>query len=115
MAHDLHLHATDTEKNKDGASAGLALVLAGVSAYTQRPLRAHLAATGEITIMGEVKPIGGVHEKVVAAHLAGIRTILLPRRNLREGRDLPDEVAAKMELIFVDTVAEAIEKALLKG
>lgn len=111
---DLHLHFTDTEFGKDGPSSGLALVLAGISAYTQRPLKANLAATGEITIMGEVKPVGGIHEKVVAAHLVGIRTVLLPRRNLREGRDLPDEVAAKMELIYVDSVAEAIEKALVK-
>jgi len=112
---DLHLHFTDTEFGKDGPSSGLALVLAGISAYTQRPLKANLAATGEITIMGEIKPVGGIHEKVVAAHLVGIRTVLLPRRNLREGRDLPDEVAAKMELIYVDSVAEAIEKALVKG
>jgi ATP-dependent Lon protease len=112
---DLHLHFTDTEFGKDGPSSGLALVLAGISAYTQRSLKANLAATGEITIMGEVKPVGGIHEKVVAAHLVGIRTVLLPRRNLREGRDLPDEVASKVELVFVDSVAEAIERALVKG
>jgi ATP-dependent Lon protease len=115
MAHDLHLHATDTEKAKDGASAGLALVLAGVSAYTQLPLRPALAATGEITIMGDVKPIGGLREKVIAAHLAGLKTVILPRLNLRDGRDLPVEVAAKMQLIYVDSVQEAIEKALVKG
>ena len=112
MAHDLHLHATDTEKAKDGASAGLALVLAGVSAYTKRALKPRLAATGEITIMGEVKPIGGVREKVIAAHLQGIRTILLPRLNLRDGRDLPDEVAGRVQVIFVDSVSDAIEKAM---
>jgi ATP-dependent Lon protease len=112
---DLHLHFTDTEFGKDGPSSGLALVLAGVSAYTQLPLRPWLAATGEITILGEVKPVGGIHEKVVAAHLQGIRTVLLPRRNLREGRDLPHEVADRIELIYVDGVAEAIERALVKG
>lgn len=113
--HDLHLHFTDTEFGKDGPSSGLALVLAGVSAYTQTPLRPRLAATGEITIYGEVKPVGGIHEKVVAAHLAGVRTVLMPRRNLREGRELPETVAARMEIIYVDSVAEAIEKALAKG
>jgi ATP-dependent Lon protease len=112
--HDLHLHFTDTEMGKDGPSSGLALVLAGVSAYTQQALMPRLAATGEITIYGEVKPVGGIYEKIVAAHLAGIRTVLLPRRNLREGRDLPDEVAARMELIYVDSVAEAIGKAIKK-
>jgi ATP-dependent Lon protease len=91
----------------------LALVLAGLSAYQQRPLRAGLAATGEITIHGEVKPVGGIHEKIVAARLAGFRTVLMPRRNIKEARELPAEVASKMEIIFVDTVAEAVAKALV--
>lgn len=112
-SYDLHLHFTDTEVGKDGPSSGLALVLAGVSAYQQRALRAGLAATGEITIHGEVKPVGGIHEKIVAAHLAGFRTVLMPRRNLKEARELPTEVASKMELVFVDTVAEAIAKAMV--
>jgi len=112
---DLHLHFTDTEFGKDGPSSGLALVLAGVSAYTNRALRPRLAATGEITIYGEVKPVGGIYEKIVAAHLAGVRTVFLPRRNLRDGRDLPDEVAAEVELIYVDSVAEAIGKAMHSG
>lgn len=111
-AYDLHLHFTDTEIGKDGPSSGLALVLAGVSAYQQRPLRAGLAATGEITIHGDVKPVGGIHEKIVAAHLAGFRTVLLPRRNLREVRALPQEVAATLELVLVDSVGEAIAKAV---
>jgi ATP-dependent Lon protease len=112
-SYDLHLHFTDTEVGKDGPSSGLALVLAGISAYQQRPLRAQLAATGEITIHGEVKPVGGIHEKIVAAHLAGFRTVLMPRRNLKDARELPGEVASKMEIVFVDTVAEAIAKALV--
>ncbi len=115
MRHDLHMHFTDTEFGKDGPSSGLALVLAAVSAYTQKALKPHLAATGEITIHGEIKPVGGIHEKMVAAHLAGIRTVLMPRRNLRDGRELPDEVASRLELIYVDSVAEAIDKALVKG
>ncbi|MGH7488845.1 MAG: lipid II flippase MurJ, partial [bacterium] len=69
-----------------------ALVLAGVLADQQRPVRAGLAATGEITIHGEIKPVGGIHEKIVAAHLAGFRTVLMPRRNLKEARALPLEV-----------------------
>lgn len=112
-SYDLHLHFTDTEIGKDGPSSGLALVLAGVSAYQQRALRAGLAATGEITIHGEVKPVGGIHEKIVAAHLAGFRTVLMPRRNVKEARELPTEVASKMELVFVDSVAEAIAKAMV--
>jgi ATP-dependent Lon protease len=112
-AYDLHLHFTDTEVGKDGPSSGLALVLAGISAYQQKPLRAGLAATGEITIHGEVKPVGGIHEKIVAAHLAGFRTVLMPRRNIKEARELPSEVASKMEIVFVDSVAEAIAKAMV--
>ena len=112
-SYDLHLHFTDTEVGKDGPSSGLALVLAGVSAYQQRPLRARLAATGEITIHGEVKPVGGIHEKLVAAHLAGFRTILMPRRNVKDARELPAEVASKLEIVLVDSVTEAIGKALL--
>jgi ATP-dependent Lon protease len=112
-SYDLHLHFTDTEVGKEGPSSGLALVLAGVSAYQQRPIRAALAATGEITIHGDVKPVGGIHEKIVAAHLAGFRTVLLPRKNVKDARELPAEVASKMELVFVDTVAEAIAKALV--
>ncbi len=112
-SYDLHLHFTDTEVGKDGPSSGLALVLAGISAYQQRPVRAGLAATGEITIHGDVKPVGGIHEKIVAAHLAGFRTVLMPRRNLKEARELPPEVASKMEIGFVDSVAEAIDRALV--
>jgi ATP-dependent Lon protease len=111
-ARDLHLHFADTEIAKEGPSAGLALLLAAVSAFAERPLRARLAATGEITIHGEVRPVGGVHEKLVAARLAGIRTVLLPRRNLRELRELWPEVAAHLEVILVDSVDDAVAAAL---
>jgi tetratricopeptide (TPR) repeat protein len=111
---DLHIHfAEHAEDPKDGASAGVAFLLVAVSAYTGRPIRGGLGATGEITIHGEVKPIGGLREKATAAHLAGLTTIIAPRRNLREGRELPPEIADKLEIIYVDNVAEAIDKALL--
>lgn len=113
--YDLHMHFTETQIKTEGASAGLAMVLAGISAYTQRPLRARLAATGEITIHGEVKPIGGLHEKLVSALHGGVRTVLLPRRNLREAREVPEEVRNAIELIYVDTVAEAVPRALLSA
>ena len=112
---DLHIHVVgNPEIKRDGGSAGLAFVLASISAYTGRPVREKLAASGVITISGEVQPVGGIHEKVVAAHLIGIRTVVLPKRNLRAARDLPEEVADQMEIIYVETVAEAIDKALLK-
>lgn len=112
---DLHLHFTDTHIGKDGPSAGLALLLAGVSAFTQRPLKPKLAATGELTLHGVVMAVGGIHEKLVAAHLAGVKTVLLPKQNLKEARALPDEVTRELELIFVESVAEAIKLALAGG
>jgi ATP-dependent Lon protease len=109
---DLHLHFTDTAIGKDGPSAGLALLLAGVSAFTQKALKPALAATGELTLHGQVMPVGGIHEKLVAAHLAGVKTVLLPKQNLKDARALPDEVTRALTLIFVDTVADAIAQAL---
>lgn len=112
---DLHLHFTDTAIGKDGPSAGLALLLAGVSAFTQKPLKPKLAATGELTLHGVVMAVGGIHEKLVAAHLAGFKTVLLPKQNLKEARALPDEVLRELELVYVESVAEAITKALAGG
>lgn len=109
---DLHLHFTDTAFGKDGPSAGLALVLAGVSAYTKKPLRTRLAATGEVTLHGQIQKVGGIHEKLIAAHLAGLTTIILPRGNTRDARALPPGVLAALTLIHVDSVADAIARAL---
>jgi ATP-dependent Lon protease len=105
--YDLHVHYTDTEVSKDGLSSGLALSLAGLSAYTQRPLPARLAVTGEVTLSGEVRMVGGVHEKLVAAYLEGMRVVIHPRRNLRDVSELPPEVAGRLRLIAVDTLDEA--------
>ena len=111
---DLHLHFTDTELAKDGPSAGLALALAGFSAYTGRPLRPRLAASGEITLQGAIRPVGGLHEKLVAACLYGIRTVLLPRKNLFEARELPPEVTRRVAVFYVDSLSEALEAAMLE-
>ncbi|MFL5320373.1 MAG: S16 family serine protease, partial [Myxococcaceae bacterium] len=111
--HDLHLHFEDSEFTKEGPSAGLALVLVGISAYTGRPLKGALAASGEISLHGDVRAVGGIHEKMVAAKLFGIKTVLVPRRNLRDVRELPSEVRDAIEFIHVDTVGEALQKILL--
>lgn len=110
--HDLHLHFEDSEFTKEGPSAGLALVLVGISAYTGRTLKGALAASGEISLHGEVRQVGGIHEKMVAAKLYGIKTVLVPRRNLRDVRELPQEVRDAIEFIHVDTVSEALQKVL---
>ena len=109
---DLHLHFTDVEIGKDGASAGLALALAGASAFLGRPFRARLGATGMITLHGDVHRVDGIHEKVVAAYLHGLTRVLLPRGNVRDAQQLPAEVKERMELVHVDTVADALATAL---
>ena len=112
---DLHLHFIDTEHPKDGPSAGLALALAGISAYTRRALKPRLAATGEITLQGGVRPVGGLHEKLLAARLAGVETVIVPRKNLFDLRELSREVLDKVSLVYVDSLPEALEHALLPG
>jgi ATP-dependent Lon protease len=102
----------DTEIAKDGPSAGIALWLAGVSAIAGRPLRGRLAATGELTLHGEVRPVGGLHEKLVAARLAGVSRVVAPRANRRELEALPAEVTRVVEIVQVDDVAGALEAAL---
>jgi ATP-dependent Lon protease len=108
---DLHFHYADTELSKQGLSSGLGLVLAGLSAYLQKPLPSRLAATGEIALDGEVKSVAGIHEKLVAAALAGVKTVLLPRRNLQHVRALQAEVPRRVQIVPVDTIAEAAAAA----
>ncbi len=112
---DLHFHFKDTELGKDGPSSGLALFLAGVSALAGRPLREQLAATGEVTLHGELRPVGGIREKLVAAALADVRLVLAPRRNLRELRELPEAVGRRVRVQLVDTIDDALALALVGG
>ncbi len=109
---DLHLHFVDTANEKDGPSAGLALALAGISALTGRPLRPRLAATGELTPHGAVRPVGGLHEKLVAAYLADVEAVIVPRNNLFDVRTLPGEVVGRLEIVYVDALTEALARAL---
>jgi len=111
-ARDLHLHFVDTELAKDGPSAGLALALAAASALSDRQVPPRLAATGELTLMGEVRAVGGIHEKLVAAALARFSTVLVPRRNLAEVRALPRSVHERLRILPVDTLFEAARTAL---
>jgi len=109
---DLHLNFTDAEAQKDGGSAGMALALAGTSAFLHKPLRRRLGATGAITLHGDVQRVDGIHEKLVASYLAGLTRVLLPRGNLRDAQHLPAEVRERVELVHVDTVADALGAAL---
>jgi ATP-dependent Lon protease len=98
---------------KDGPSAGVTMCTAIVSALTGRPVRKDVAMTGEITLRGRVLPIGGVKEKMLAAHRAGITTFILPRKNRKDLVDVPDEVKREMEVIPVEHIEEVLTAALL--
>jgi ATP-dependent Lon protease len=109
----IHLHVPAGAIPKDGPSAGVTMLTALASLATGRPVRSDLAMTGELTLRGKVLPIGGVKEKVLAAHRAGIRTLLLPRQNERDfEEDVPPELHDELEVIFVATAEEVLQHAL---
>lgn len=109
---DIHIHVPAGAIKKDGPSAGVALYTALVSLLTERKVRADIAMTGEISLRGQVLPIGGVKEKTLAAHQAGIKTVMLPERNRRDEEDIPDNVREALDIQYISEVAEAIDPAL---
>jgi ATP-dependent Lon protease len=109
---DLHLHIPAGAIPKDGPSAGVAMFIALVSLFTDRPVRHDVAMTGEISLRGLVLPVGGIKEKVLAAQRAGLRTVLLPERNLKDLREVPDSARAGMEFVGLASVDDAIRAAL---
>jgi len=109
---DLHIHVPAGATPKDGPSAGVAMFLALISLLSNKPVRADVAMTGEISLRGLVLPIGGVKEKTLAALRAGIRTVMLPRRNEKDLEDVPAEARAKLEFVFLDRVEDAIRTAI---
>lgn len=113
--HDIHVHVPAGAQPKDGPSAGVTIAVALASLATNRPVRYDVGMTGEVTLRGKLLPIGGVKEKVLAAHRAGMKTVLLPQRNEVDLEDVPDEVRETMTFIFADTIADAIQVALEDG
>ncbi len=109
---DLHIHVPAGAIPKDGPSAGVAMFIALASLFTDRPVRHDVAMTGEISLRGLVLPVGGIKEKVLAAQRAGLRTVLLPARNMKDLRDVPAGARAEMQFIALDTVDDAIRGAL---
>src|SRR3954451_3840515 len=109
---DLHLHVPAGAVSKDGPSAGVAMTTAMVSLFTGRRVRGDVAMTGEITLRGSVLPVGGIKEKVLAAHRAGIKRVLLPDRNRKDLVDIPETVRKDLELTFVKRIQEALELRL---
>jgi ATP-dependent Lon protease len=110
--HAIHIHVPGGAVPKDGPSAGITMATALASAATGRLVRDDVAMTGEITLRGRVLPIGGIKEKALGAHRAGIRTIILPRRNMDDLDDLPPEVFGELTFVPVDTLDEVLATAL---
>ena len=110
--HDIHVHVPEGATPKDGPSAGIAMTTALVSAITKIPVRCDVAMTGEITLRGEVLPIGGLKEKLLAAHRGGIKTVLIPHENVKDLADIPDNIKGKLEICPVKWIDEVFDLAL---
>lgn len=110
---DLHIHVPEGAVPKDGPSAGVTIATAIASAITRRPIRKDIAMTGEITLRGRVLPVGGIKEKVLAAHRAGVHTVILPKENEKDLEDIPKDVRHEMEFHFVMHADEVLKMALL--
>jgi len=109
---DIHIHVPEGATPKDGPSAGVGMTLALVSVFTGIPVRADVAMTGEITLRGEVLPIGGLKEKLLAAHRGGIKTVLIPEQNVKDLAEIPDNVKNKLEIVPVRWIDKVLEVAL---
>jgi len=111
---DIHIHVPEGATPKDGPSAGVAMVTSIVSVLTQIPVRRDIAMTGEITLRGRILPIGGLKEKLLAAHRAGVRMVLIPHDNEKDLAEIPDNVKKDLEVVPVSTIDEVLKHALTK-
>jgi ATP-dependent Lon protease len=109
---DIHIHLPEGATPKDGPSAGIGICTAMVSALTGIPVRADVAMTGEITLRGEVLVIGGLKEKLLAAHRGQIKTVLIPEENVKDLAEIPDNIKGKLDIKPVKWIDEVLELAL---
>lgn len=109
---DIHLHVPTGSQPKDGPSAGVTMATALVSLISGRSVKPDIGMTGEITLRGQVLPVGGIKEKTLAAHRSGLKTVILPKRNEADLEDLPEEVRKDLKFVFVDTIDQVIDAAL---
>ena len=112
--YDLHVHIPEGAVPKDGPSAGVTMCTAVISTLTNTPVRRDVAMTGEITLRGKVLPVGGIREKVLAAHRAGIKKVLLPKENEPDIAEIPAAVRKQMEFVLISDVSQALDEALVK-
>jgi len=112
--HDIHIHIPAGAIPKDGPSAGVTMLTALTSLFTNKPIRKDLAMTGEITLRGQVLPVGGIKEKVLAAHRAGIKTIIMPKWNEKDLEEIPKKIQKDIQFHFVEKMMDVIRLALEK-
>ena len=111
---DIHIHIPEGATPKDGPSAGVTMCTSMVSALTGIPVRKDLAMTGEITLRGNVLPVGGIKEKMIAAHRAGVKVVLLPEENIKDLNELPSNVRNDMTFKGMKVIDQVLEEALVK-
>jgi ATP-dependent Lon protease len=111
--YDIHIHIPEGAIPKDGPSAGISMCTSLVSALTRHPVRRDLAMTGEITLRGRVLPIGGLKEKLIAAHRGGVKKVIVPKENEKDLKDVPKSITSQMEITFVEHMDEVLSHALI--
>ena len=109
---DIHLHIPEGAVPKDGPSAGITMATAILSAVTGRKVKASVAMTGEITLRGRVLPIGGLKEKLLAANMAGIKTVVVPEKNRKDVEELSEEITNGMKIVYASTMKDVLSTAL---
>jgi len=109
---DIHVHVPEGGIPKDGPSAGITVAIALISAFTQRAVRREVGITGEITLRCRVLPIGGLKEKMMAAHRAGLKTMIIPKKNQKDIIEIPKKVLSDLNIILVDHMDEVVKEAL---